>query len=144
MYTFYADESGFSKWDKLDKNQPILVVSGILICIDTVTKAVKVFDTVLKDMINVKLPYPVSEMKFSAIRNKSPYREGFPILKNRIALFTKIIKKFQQELEFKVFYCAIDSKAFYNLKKTNTLLKTHLTHPYLCASYKVISELEHL
>lgn len=30
MYIFYADESGFSKGGKFEREQPVLVVAGIL------------------------------------------------------------------------------------------------------------------
>ncbi len=145
MYSFYADESGMSqKKSDYDKEQPILVVAGILIDVNKITKVIQVVDAVLKDIINDNLRNPVPEMKFSQIRNKKPYTGAFPDEKDRISLFTRIIKKFQKELEFKVFYCAIDNKVFFTLKEKNTLLKNYLKHPYLCASYKVISELEHL
>ena len=47
MYAFYADESGFSKSQKYEPTQPILVTAGILIDFNKLQKAIQEFDKLL-------------------------------------------------------------------------------------------------
>lgn len=135
MYAFYADESGFSKSNKFEENQPILVVAGILVDFEKLPKAVDVFDTILS-VVNSKLSFPVRELKFSDIRNKHPYRLDLPTIEERADLLHLIFTTFQSEINFKLFYCAIDNDVFSRIYRSEATLRNQLKHPYLCASYK--------
>jgi Protein of unknown function (DUF3800) len=141
MYAFYADESGFSKSTKFEIDQPILVVVGILIDTSKLRKAIEVFDDILLK-VNALLNTSVQELKFTEIRNKYPYKIDLPKVEERADLLENIILDFQKEIDFKVFYCAIDNQRYFNARKTEELLKKRLKHPYLCASYKILSQLD--
>lgn len=141
MYAFYADESGFSKSNKFEENQPILVVAGILVDFEKLPKAVDVFDTILS-VVNSKLSFPVRELKFSDIRNRHPYRLDLPTIEERADLLHLIFTTFQSEINFKLFYCAIDNDVFSRIYRSEATLRNQLKHPYLCASYKVLSQLD--
>jgi len=142
MYALYADESGFSKASKYEPEQPVLVVAGILIDFSKLQKALNVFDEILLD-VNAKLSRPVRELKFSEIRNKEPFRTDLPRVEERADLLENILLGFQQEIDFKILYCAIDNEKYHRVKRSEAILRNNLTHPYLCASYKVLSQLEH-
>ncbi|HRI60525.1 MAG TPA: DUF3800 domain-containing protein [Saprospiraceae bacterium] len=141
MYAFYADESGFSKANKYEPEQPVLVVAGILIDFSKLQKALNVFDEILLD-VNAKLSKPVRELKFSEIRNKEPFRTDLPKVEERADLLESILLGFQEEIDFKIFYCAIDNQEYYRVKRSEAILRNNLTHPYLCAAYKILSQLE--
>lgn len=141
MYAFYADESGFSKSLKFETNQPVLVTAGILIDISKLRKALEEFDKIL-EYVNALLSKPVKELKFSEIRNKHPYRIDLPRHEERANLLEKIVFDFQKNITFKIIYCAIDNQEFYKVKKGFPILNQHLKHPYLCASYKMLSLLQ--
>ncbi len=141
MYAFYADESGFARSVKFEENQPILVVAGILVDFTKLRKAVDVFDTILS-VVNSKLSYPVKELKFSDIRNKNPYRLDLPTVEERADLLHLIFTTFQSEINFKLFYCAVDNDVFSKIYRSEATLRNQLKHPYLCASYKVLSQLD--
>jgi hypothetical protein len=140
MYAFYADESGFSKSGKFESEQPILVVAGVLVDVTKLRKAVEVFDNIL-DLVNSKLSKPVKELKFSDIRNKNPYRIDIPKLEDRADLLHDIVIQFQKEITFKLLYSAIDNDAFFKTKATKPALLSQINHPYLCASFKILSQL---
>lgn len=141
MYALYADESGFSKANKYETEQPVLVVAGILIDFSKLTKAISVFDEILLE-VNAKLSRPVPELRFSEIRNKEPFRTSLPEVEERANLLEYVLIKFQEEIDFKIFYCAIDNETYYKHKRTEPILRNNLKHPYLCAAYKVLSQLE--
>jgi hypothetical protein len=141
MYAFYADESGFSKSNKFEDNQPILVVAGILVDSAKLKKALDVFDTILY-AVNSKLSFPVKELKFSDIRNKNPYRIDLPTVEERADLLHWIFTQFQSEINFKLFYCAVDNDVFFKIQRGEATLRNQLKHPYLCAAYKVLSQLD--
>jgi hypothetical protein len=142
MYAFYADESGFSKQShKFEVEQPVLVVLGILIDISKLRKAIDVFDNILT-RVNALVSYPVTELKFTDIRNKKPFKDDLPTIDERANLLSSIIEDFQSEISFKIFYCAIDNELFFKAKKTESILKDSLKHPYIAASYKILSQLD--
>jgi hypothetical protein len=142
MYAFYADESGFTKQlHKFEADQPVLVVLGILIDITKLKKAVDLFDNILLK-VNALLSRPVTELKFTDIRNKKPFKDDLPTVQERADLLSDIIIEFDSEISFKVFYCAIDNELFFRQKKANTTLKETLKHPYIAASYKILSQLD--
>lgn len=141
MYALYADESGFSKANKYETEQPVLVVAGILIDFSKLTKAISVFDEILLE-VNAKLSRPVPELRFSEIRNKEPFRTSLPEVEERANLLEYVLIKFQEEIDFKIFYCAIDNETYYKYKRTEPILRNNLKHPYLCAAYKVLSQME--
>ncbi|MBK7937273.1 MAG: DUF3800 domain-containing protein [Lewinellaceae bacterium] len=141
MYALYADESGFSKASKYESDQAILVVAGILIDFSKLQKALNVFDEILLD-VNAKLNRPVRELKFSEIRNREPFRISLAKVEERADLLENILLGFQKEIDFKIFYCAIDNEKYYRVKRSEAILRNNLTHPYLCAAYKILSQLE--
>lgn len=143
MYAFYADESGFSKSNKYESEQPVLVTAGILIDFTKLRKAIESFDRIL-NYVNKKLTTPVSEIKFSEIRNKLPYRRDLPGHEERADLLEKIVLDFQNDINFKIIYCAIDNQEYYRIKKQFDLETTILKHPYLCGSYKMLCKLNNL
>jgi hypothetical protein len=145
MYAFYADESGFSKSAKFESEQPILVVAGILVDITKLRKATEVFDDILQK-VNAGLNTRVKELKFSEIRNKPPFKRDIPALQDRADLLLRIFQQFQQEISFKLLYCAIDNKDFFQSKATKSVhffrAPYSLNHPYLWAAYSVLSQLD--
>ncbi len=141
MYAFYADESGFSKAKKFEVNQPILVTAGILINTVKLRKALEVFTKILEE-VNSKVSMPVSELKFSEIRNKKPYRNDMPNVAQRADFLEGVVKRFKSEINFKIMYCAIDNKQFFIDRSKNEFLRKKLKHPYLAATYKMLSQLD--
>lgn len=143
MYIFYADESGFSKGSKLEPEQPITVFAGILLDRTKLFKAIKTFDSILAS-VNKNIENKIGELKFNDIKQgKFPYSKNFPKVDDKIKLLQKIIKEFEEEISFKVFYSAIDDKSFFEAKKGKQPFTDTLTHPYLAAAYRVISQIEH-
>ncbi len=117
MYIFYADESGFSKGGKLEPEQPITVFAGILLDRTKLFKAIKTFDSILVS-INKDIDNKIKELKFNDIKQgKFPYSKNFPTVDDKTNLLQNIITKFEEEISFKVFYCAIDDKSFFDAKK---------------------------
>ena len=142
MYIFYADESGFSKGGKLEPNQPITVFAGVLIDRTKLFKALRIFDDILA-YVNKDGASNLTELKFSDIKQaKHPYRVNFPKVDDKADLLEKIITDFQHEISFKVFYSAINDRAFFALKKSNAPFVNRLSHPYLAAAYRVISQIQ--
>lgn len=143
MYIFYADESGFSKGSGFEKEQPITVVAGILIDLTKLTKAIRVFDGILEKINQGEQTHPITELKFADIRQgKYPYKKNFPKVEKRADLLRDIILAFEQEIAFKIIYTAIDDALFLESKLKQTILKTELHHPYLCAAYRVLAKIE--
>jgi hypothetical protein len=140
MYFFYADESGFSKSNKYESEQPILVVAGIIVNDSKLNQSIEAFDNVLA-MVNSKLKQKIYELKFSDIRNKNPFRTDLPQLSQRADLLEDIFKELKQRIDFKLLYCAIDNDLFFKFLKRDKDVKTHFRHPYLYASYNLINQL---
>lgn len=142
MYIFYADESGFSKGGKLEAAQPITVFAGILLDRTKLFKAIKTFDSIMAS-VNKNIDNKISELKFNDIKQgKFPYSKNYPKVDDKIMLLQKIVKEFEEEISFKVFYSAIDDKSFFEAKKQKHPFTDTLTHPYLAAVYRVISRIE--
>ena len=141
MYALYADESGFSKSNQFEKEQPVLVVAGLLIDFTRLRKALDVFDTILME-VNSKLKFPVNELKFSAIRNKHPFIMQLPKIDERADLLENILLTFKQEIDFKIIYSAIDSELYHKTKRNEPVFRNNLTHHYLVAAYHLLAQLE--
>lgn len=86
---------------------------------------------------------PLEELKFSDIhKGKHPYRETIGAVETRADLLEEIVKQFEDEIKYKVFFSVIDNKKFFDLKKQNEILKKQLTHPYLAAVYHILAQIE--
>jgi hypothetical protein len=144
MYVFYADESGFSKGGELEKEQPVLVVAGILINIEQhLPKAIRTFDNILSKINTGITDKPIKELKFSDIKNgKYPYRDTIGGVEARANLIEQIINEFENEIKFKILFSVIDNQKFFQCKKRNQILKKDFKHPYICAVYRILAQIE--
>ncbi len=146
MYVFYADESGFSKGSDLEADQPITVVAGVLIDLTKLPKAIRIFDETLRIINQGNPEKPITELKFSDIRQgKGVFRKNFPKIEARADLLKSVIEEFEREIAFKIFYTAVVDEKFMEAKKNDMYsryVKQALHHPYLCAAYRVLVLLE--
>jgi len=145
MYIFYADESGFSKSTKFEKEQPVIVVGGILVNLVKLNKALTVYDSIISK-INRKLPddKELRELKFTRIKDgRNVIKSGFPKVIDRSDLLNEIFKKFLTEIPgLKIFYSAIDQEKYYQLKRINNIIKSEFPHSYLFAGYRIMAQTE--
>lgn len=143
MYIFYTDESGFSKGNDLEKEQPVTVVAGVLIDLTKLPKAIRIFDKTLEKINQGNHEKPITELKFSDIRQgKGVFKKNFPKIEARADLLKSVMEEFEREIAFKIFYTAILDEKFIETKKQNRHLKQELHHPYLCAAYRVLAALD--
>jgi hypothetical protein len=142
MYAFYGDESGFTKGNSLEKEQPITVYAGILIDLTKLSKAIRVFDE-LMEAINKNIAHPITELKFADINHgKYPYSVNYPSVESRCGLLEKLVTDFTKEINCKVIYCAVCDEEFDKAKKAGMAGTEELYHPYLASAYRVLSKIE--
>ena len=138
MYAFYADESGMSQSkSNIDSNQPVLVISGILIDLTKINKAFRVYNDIMK-----QLSGKTDELKFKSIMDyKYPYYDHYS---SSFEALDKILSQFEDEVQYKIIFSAINLYKFEDVKKDVNLklLIDAFGHPYLCASYDVLFQLE--
>lgn len=145
MYVFYGDESGFSKGNTLEANQPITVYAGIVVDVTKLNKAVAIYKSLLKE-INEECGSELRELKFSDFKqcNKEPYKSHYSDVGRRCDLLERVVRTFCNEIKFKLLYTAVDDKTFFGMKDAGDEIAKDFKHPFVAACYRVISRIEHL
>ena len=132
MYVCYVDESGHTG-EKLDPNQPVEVVCGVL------TDITKLFKTQreLSELMQVLKDKGISvdELKARQVYGgRGSWKNVDGDLRHDIF---EILLKWAIERKCKFIICPIDSKKFFDAKKNNCAYSKLLKHPYEAGAINV-------
>lgn len=140
MYFCYIDESGHCG-TKLDENQPVEVLVGVVQDATKIHKTNREHSNYLRELLH-KHGVDVTELKSAQIfRGRRQWGKVDP--ETRKQVFRELLK-WVNERSCKLIVCPVDSGKFFALKENNNAFAQKLCFPYEAGALNVILALQRL
>jgi hypothetical protein len=140
MYFCYIDESGHCG-NKLDPNQPVEVLVGVIQDATKIHKTNREHSSFLKQLLH-KHGVEVAELKSAQIfRGRKEWGSVSPDVRKKIF---KDLLKWVNERSCKLIVCPIDSGKFFQLKESGDEIARKLHFPYEVGALNVLLALQRL
>jgi hypothetical protein len=139
MYVCYVDESGHCG-KKYNADQPVEVLCGVLTDVSKLFKTQREHSEILQILNEREIP--LEELKANeAYRGRKSWADVPPEVRDRVF---ELVLQWAHERSCKYVVCPIDSKKFFDQKKTGCDVSKSLCHPYETGAMNIVLAIERL